>query len=112
MTHPAPIDPNHTVQLATLDSIRALMLIRAYRVRGHLIANLDPLGLEGEKHHPELDPHTYGFTDADFDRPIYVDGVLGLRWATLREVMAVVKQTYCDRIGIEFMHISTPEQKG
>ena len=106
-----PADSGHTVQLATLDSIRALMLIRAYRVRGHLIADLDPLNLEGEKHHPELDPHTYGFTDADFDRSIYVDGVLGLRWATLREVVDVVKQTYCGRIGIEFMHIQHPDRK-
>ena len=57
------------VRAATQDSVRALMLIRSYRVRGHLIARFDPLGLEGNTHHPELDPKTYGFTEADMDRP-------------------------------------------
>ena len=99
------------VQAETIDSIRALMMIRAYRVRGHLIASLDPLGLEGERHHPELDPRSYGFSEADYDRPIYVDGVLGLRHATLREVLAILKQTYCARIGVEFMHIQYPDRK-
>ncbi|MFQ5984108.1 MAG: 2-oxoglutarate dehydrogenase E1 component [Alphaproteobacteria bacterium] len=92
-------------------SIRILMLIRAYRVRGHLIANLDPLGLEGERHHPELDPASYGFTEQDYDRELYVDGVLGLEKATLREVLEVVKQTYCSSVGVEFMHIQYPDQK-
>jgi 2-oxoglutarate dehydrogenase E1 component len=93
------------------DSIRILMMIRAYRVRGHLLANLDPLRLDGEKHHPELDPATYGFTDADYDREFFVDGVLGLRTVTLRKVLEIVKQTYCATIGVEFMHIQYPEEK-
>ena len=96
---------------ATRDSIRALMMIRAFRVRGHLIAALDPLQLEGDKHHPELDPATYGFTESDYDRPIYFDGVLGLIWGTLREALAILKETYCSRIGVEFMHIQSPEEK-
>ena len=54
------------------------MLIRSYRVRGHLEAKLDPLGLEKREHHPELDPATYGFGEADWDRPIFLNGVLGL----------------------------------
>ncbi|MBM3510119.1 MAG: 2-oxoglutarate dehydrogenase E1 component [Alphaproteobacteria bacterium] len=95
----------------TLDSIRALMLIRAFRVRGHLIADLDPLKLEGRDHHPELDPKTYGFTDADMDRPIFIDNVLGLETATMREIMSVVRSTYCATIGVEFMHIQHPDQK-
>jgi 2-oxoglutarate dehydrogenase E1 component len=95
----------------TRDSIRALMMIRAYRVRGHLIANLDPLRLEGERHHPELDPGSYGFSEADYDRPIYFDGVLGLHWGTLRAALAILKDTYCSRIGVEFMHIQSPEEK-
>ncbi len=99
------------VRQETLYSIRALMMIRAYRVRGHLIATLDPLALEGEKHHPELDPASYGFTDADYDRPIFVDGVLGLEFATLRELLAILKDTYCSTIGVEFMHIQYPDQK-
>ncbi len=57
---------------STLDSLRALMLIRAYRVRGHLAATLDPLNLEPREYHPELDPKSYGFTDADMDRPIFI----------------------------------------
>ncbi|MEX2647414.1 MAG: 2-oxoglutarate dehydrogenase E1 component [Alphaproteobacteria bacterium] len=93
------------------DSIRILMLIRAYRVRGHLLASLDPLGLEGEKHHPELDPATYGFTESDLDREFFVDGVLGLQSATLRKVLEIVKKTYCRSVGIEFMHIQDPEEK-
>ena len=104
-------DPEGPVRAETIDSIRALMMIRAYRVRGHLIASLDPLGLEGERHHPELDPKSYGFSEADYDRPIYVDGVLGLKRATLREVLAILKQTYCARIGVEFMHIQHPDRK-
>ena len=108
---PAPAPESGAVHPATRDSIRALMLIRAYRVRGHLIADLDPLGLDGEKHHPELDPATYGFTAEDYDREIFVDGVLGLESATLREVLTVVKQTYCSKVGIEFMHIQYPDQK-
>ncbi|MCY4480380.1 MAG: 2-oxoglutarate dehydrogenase E1 component, partial [Rhodospirillales bacterium] len=63
----AGTDPDAPVQAETIDSIRALMMIRAYRVRGHLIASLDPLGLEGERHHPELDPKSYGFSEADYD---------------------------------------------
>ena len=107
----ADADPEGPVRAETIDSIRALMMIRAYRVRGHLIASLDPLGLEGERHHPELDPKSYGFSEADYDRPIYVDGVLGLKRATLREVLAILKQTYCARIGVEFMHIQHPDRK-
>ncbi len=96
---------------ATKDTIRALMLIRTYRVRGHLIANFDPLGLEGRTQHPELDYRTYGFTDADLDRPIYIDNVLGLETATMREILQILKDTYCSSIGVEFMHIQEPDQK-
>src|SRR5690606_15826060 len=96
---------------ATLDSIRALMLIRAYRVRGHLAANLDPLGLEERTPHPELDPEAYGFGPEDMDRPIFIDNVLGLETATVRQIMDLLKRTYSANIGIEFMHISAPEEK-
>ncbi len=99
------------VRAATIDSIRALMLIRAYRVRGHLEADLDPLGLKPVEPHPELDPLTYGFTEADFDRPIFINYVLGLETATLREIVQAVRQTYCGKIGVEFMHIQDPAQK-
>src|SRR6266550_570987 len=99
------------VQQATRDSIHALMLIRAYRIRGHFHANLDPLGLEGEKSEAELDPHSYGFTDADLDRKIFLDKVLGIEFATMREVLAILRRTYCQTLGVEFMHISDPAQK-
>ncbi len=99
------------VRAAAHDSIRALMLIRSYRVRGHLAATLDPLGIEQPGSNPELKPEFYGFTEADMDRPIYLDGVLGLQTGTLREVLAILKRTYCGNIGIQFMHIAEPEEK-
>ena len=112
---PAPTTPTDgdksATQATTRDSIRLIMLIRAYRVRGHLIANLDPLGLDGEKHHAELDPATYGFTAEDYDREFFLDGVLGRETATLREALDVVKQTYCAKVGVEYMHIQYPDQK-
>ncbi len=87
------------------------MMIRVYRVRGHLEAQLDPLGLTVPKPHPELDPATYGFTEADMDRPVFIDNVLGRETATAREILAVLRQTYCGPIGVEYMHIQDPEQK-
>ena len=99
------------IRAAAHDSIRVLMLIRSYRVRGHLQATLDPLGIETAIDNPELTPEFYGFTEADLDRPIYLDGVLGLDTGTIREVMAILKRTYCGNIGIQFMHIAEPEEK-
>ena len=99
------------VRATALDSLRALMLIRAYRVRGHLEAKLDPLGLQVPKAHPELDPASYGFGPTDMDRPIFIDNVLGLESATMREIMALVRASYCGPIGVEFMHIQDPDQK-
>jgi 2-oxoglutarate dehydrogenase E1 component len=87
------------------------MLIRAYRMRGHLHANLDPLGLATRQDHEELDPRSYGFTEADLDRKIFIDHVLGLEFATLREIVAILKRTYCQTLGVEFMHVSDPAQK-
>ena len=99
------------VRSATLDSLRAIMLIRAYRIRGHLLATLDPLKLAEEEIHPELDPATYGFNEEDFDRPIFINYVLGLEIATLSEILSVLRKTYCSTIGVEFMHIQDPHQK-
>ncbi len=87
------------------------MLIRVYRVRGHLEAKLDPLGLQVPKPHPELDPRTYGFSEADMDRPIFIDNVLGREFATMREIVQVLRRTYCGPLGVEFMHIQDPDQK-
>ncbi|MDH3242921.1 MAG: 2-oxoglutarate dehydrogenase E1 component, partial [Alphaproteobacteria bacterium] len=107
----APAATGEAVRSATLDSIRALMMIRAYRVRGHLEATLDPLELEAPVPHPELDPVSYGFTEDDYDREIFIDNVLGLERATLRQILEVVRGTYCRTIGVEFMHIQVPEEK-
>ncbi|MEX0343393.1 MAG: 2-oxoglutarate dehydrogenase E1 component [Rhizobiaceae bacterium] len=94
------------------ESVRALMMVRAYRMRGHLHANLDPLGLAAKKEdYNELSPEAYGFTAEDYDRPIFIDHVLGLEYATIREMLAILKRTYCSTIGIEFMHISDPAEK-
>ena len=100
------------VQQATRDSIRALMLIRAYRARGHFHANLDPLGLEIPKDEEELDPRSYGFGDADLDRRIFLDRVLGLEFASVRQILAILQRTYCQTLGVEFLHISDSAQKG
>ena len=102
---------NTDIRAATLDSIRAIMLIRAYRIRGHLMASLDPLGMGEAVYHPELDFTTYGFTEADMDRPIFINYVLGLEVSTLREILSIVRETYCNTIGVEFMHIQDPDQK-
>jgi 2-oxoglutarate dehydrogenase E1 component len=99
------------VRAATKDSLRALMMIRTYRVRGHLEAKLDPLGLQIPAPHPELDPATYGFAAADMDRPIFIDNVLGLEVATPRQILAVLRESYCGPVGVEFMHIQDPDQK-
>lgn len=93
------------------DSIRAIMMVRAYRVRGHLLANLDPLGIEVNDYHAELDPASYGFTASDLDKEIFLDGSLGIKKAKLREILDILRSTYCGNIGVEFMHIMDPDQK-
>jgi 2-oxoglutarate dehydrogenase E1 component len=96
---------------ATRDSVRALMLIRAYRMRGHFHAKLDPLGIEPPRDREELDPRSYGFVESDFDRKIFLDHVLGMEYASLREIVAICERTYCQTLGVEFMHISNAAQK-
>jgi 2-oxoglutarate dehydrogenase E1 component len=103
-------DPD--VERATRDSVRALMLIRAFRARGHFYANLDPLGLEAPKNQEELDPRSYGFGDADLDRPIFLDKVLGLEFGTVRQIVGILRRTYCQTLGVEFLHIANGAQKG
>ncbi|MEC9103754.1 MAG: thiamine pyrophosphate-dependent enzyme, partial [Pseudomonadota bacterium] len=95
---------------AVLDSIRALMLIRAFRIRGHLHANLDPLGLRDVPDHGELKPETYGFGSGDMDRPIFIDNVLGLEIASIRQICDLMTRTYCGTFALQYMHISNPEE--
>ncbi|MEW6632653.1 MAG: thiamine pyrophosphate-dependent enzyme, partial [Pseudomonadota bacterium] len=100
------------VHQATRDSVRAIMMIRAYRMRGHLHANLDPLGIAKPlEDYNELSPQNYGFTEADYDRPIFLDNVLGLEFGTIRQMLDILTRTYCSTLGVEFMHISDPEEK-
>ncbi len=96
---------------ATKDSVRAIMLIRAFRIRGHLISSLDPLSLLKKEEHPELRPETYGFTKKDYNRKIFLDGVLGLQYADLNQILKIIKKTYCSNIGYEFMHMGDPDEK-
>ena len=103
---------DEAVKRAVLDSIRALMIIRAFRIRGHLVADLDPLGMRANTLHPELDPASYGFAEADMDRPIFIDQVLGLDFATMRQIIDIVQRTYCGTFALQYMHISNPEEAG
>ncbi|WP_208435483.1 2-oxoglutarate dehydrogenase E1 component [Bartonella phoceensis] len=97
---------------ATRDSVHALMMIRAFRARGHLHARLDPLQLaEKLEDYKELSPEAYGFTTADYERPIFIDNVLGLEYATIPQMLEILNRTYCSTIGVEYMHISDPVQK-
>ena len=96
---------------STIDSIRALRIIRAFRINGHLIADLDPLNISKKDFHPELDYKSYGFTNNDLDRDIFIDGSLGLERATLKEILKILKETYSSSIGVEFLHMQSVEQK-
>ena len=104
-------DEKVDVERSTIDSVRAIMMIRAYRIRGHLIADLDPLQLQEKHYHPELNPETYGFKKEDRNRKIFLDNVLGFEYATINEILEILLKTYCAKIGIEFMHMSDPEEK-
>ncbi|MCB9986224.1 MAG: 2-oxoglutarate dehydrogenase E1 component [Rhodospirillales bacterium] len=96
---------------AARDTLRAMMLIRAYRIRGHFKADLDPLGLREVPSHPELEPAYWGFTPADMERVIFVDGNLGFQQATLREILARLHEIYCGTVGVEYMYVADPEQR-
>jgi 2-oxoglutarate dehydrogenase E1 component len=99
------------IRRAAEDSIRAMMLIRTYRVRGHLAADLDPLGLLSREVPADLTPAYHNFTNADLDRPIWLCGALGFEQATVREIVRVLQQTYCGHIGFEYMHINEVEER-
>jgi len=106
----APLS-NAEVERAANDSIRAMMLIRTYRVRGHLAANLDPLGLSTRELPADLTPEYHGFVGADQDRPVWIGGTLGLEKATIREIVAILRANYCGNVGLEYMHIADIEER-
>jgi 2-oxoglutarate dehydrogenase E1 component len=99
------------VELAGADSIRAMMLIRTYRVRGHLAADLDPLGLTQRELPADLTPEYHGFAGEALDRKVFVGGALGLSWTTVREIVAILRANYCGRVGVEYMHIADEEER-
>src|SRR4051794_34103996 len=99
------------VEQAAKDSIRAMMLIRTYRVRGHLAADLDPLHLVHRALPADLTPEYHGFTEADPDRPIYIGGALHLEWVTIRELVQVLRANYCGKVGLEYMYINEVEER-
>ncbi|WP_075483895.1 2-oxoglutarate dehydrogenase E1 component [Candidatus Pelagibacter communis] len=94
-----------------VDSIKAIALIRAYRIRGHLIANLDPLGLMKRDYLYELHPNDHGFKSEDFDRKIYLNSYMDVGYATVNEIIAKLRKVYCSSIGAEYMHITNPTEK-
>ena len=106
----APVAEGDLVKAAS-DSIKAMMLIRTYRVRGHLAANLDPLGLTKTDLPADLTPEYHGFTEADLDRKIYLGGALGYEWGSIRELVATLRANYCGNVGLEYMHISDVEER-
>jgi 2-oxoglutarate dehydrogenase E1 component len=108
---PAGLTHEQANVAAARDSLGLRLLIRAYRTRGHLAAKLDPLELVSRREHPELKPKSYGFTRSDYDRSIYLGGALGLEFGTVSQVLDILKRTYCGTIGVEYMHISDPEQR-
>ncbi len=89
---------------------KVLQLINLYRVRGHLIADLDPLGSKTQ-YHAELDPSSYNLTIWDLDRFFITGGFGNQNTATLREILNILEKTYCDKIGVEYMHIQNPAEK-
>ena len=88
-----------------------LQLINAYRVRGHLVADIDPLGWKEVQHHPELDIANYGLTIWDLDRQFITGGLGGTETAALREILDYLRRYYCSKVGVEYRNISDPEEK-
>ena len=107
----APKLDDAALEQAAQDSLRAMLLIRTYRVRGHLTADLDPLGLARQHLPADLSPEYHGFVGAALDRKVYLGGILGVEWATPRDIVAILRRNYCGKIGFEFMHIADVEER-
>ena len=107
----APAPSKDDIVKAAGDAIRAQLLIRTYRVRGHLAANLDPLGLSKREMPKDLKTEYHGFSDADIDRKVYLGGTMGFEWATIRELVDTLRKNYCGNVGLEYMHIADVEER-
>ena len=105
-----PVD-DKSVEQAAADSIRAMMLVRTYRVRGHLAADLDPLGLTQRELPADMTPEYHGFTADALDRQVYLGGTLGLEWASVGELVRILRENYCGHVGFEYMHIADVEER-
>ncbi|MDC0406856.1 2-oxoglutarate dehydrogenase E1 component, partial [Candidatus Pelagibacter sp.] len=93
------------------DSIKAVSMIRSYRQRGHLIAKLDPLGLLKSDYLDELHPDSFGFKKTDYQKNIYLGGVINKQSSNIKEILGFLKKTYCGPVGYEYMHISNPTER-
>ena len=105
------LSANAHIRQASIDSIRAIALVRAYRRLGHYAALVDPLELSEKPTLSDLDPQTYGFTPEDCQRPIFLNYTLGYEWATMNELLAQCKKIYCGSVGAEIMHILEPRER-
>ncbi len=103
--------PAAEIERAANDSICAMMLIRTYRVRGHLAAHLDPLGLVQREMPADLTPEFHGFSGDALDRPVWLGGALGLEQATVREIVEILRRNYCGKVGLEYMHINDLDER-
>ena len=101
----------HREEVVRSKQVHVQTLINMYRVRGHLIADLDPLRMLEPRTHPELDPATYGLTIWDLEREFFTDGLARQDWMTLGDILGVLRDAYCRRVGVEYMHIQEPDQK-
>ena len=104
-------DNSSTLEQQKIDSIKAIALIRSYRIRGHLIANLDPLGMMKREYLHELHPSDHGFKKEDYERKIYLSSYLDTSYSTIKDIMFKLRRVYCATIGAEYMHISDPVEK-
>ena len=102
---------NSEIEKSKNDSIKAIALIRAYRIRGHLIANLDPLKMMEREYLHELHPADHGFEKKDYDKKIYLNNYLDKDYASINEILSFLRKIYCSTIGAEYMHISDPIEK-
>ncbi|MFN8039763.1 MAG: multifunctional oxoglutarate decarboxylase/oxoglutarate dehydrogenase thiamine pyrophosphate-binding subunit/dihydrolipoyllysine-residue succinyltransferase subunit [Acidimicrobiales bacterium] len=105
------VNPADHEQTMVEKQVQVDRLINMHRVRGHLIADLDPLAAEEPTMHPELDPATYGLTIWDLDREFLTHGVGGRDRMKLGDLLHVLRDAYCRTIGIEYMHIQDPDEK-
>jgi 2-oxoglutarate decarboxylase len=103
--------PGDQVRDVEIKEVGVVELINAYRVRGHLIADVDPLHALPVLYHTELDIETYGLTIWDLDREFITGGLAGTQIATLREILDILQRAYCGKVGIEYRHIQSKEEK-